>query len=423
MVAAKSTKGLSPLQELLAKAEKKFDINVGTMATITSEAKRISTGNIAIDAALGGGFPLGRSGEFYGPTQSGKTTLATQCLINTQRIIKLGGSPELGIGPNDVLIYADYEQTMDIDYCVKLGLDPEHPSFQIFQPDTLEQGADFISAAMKTGEVRLAVVDSVAGMVPSAQAEADSVQKSLPAITARLMKTWGQNLNPILRESQGSIIFINHETEVMAMGGPASYGPPPTTTPGGKALKYFASIRLQFRHVKTHKGPYVDPVTNEKKEIPVATDVRVRTIKNKTFPPNREAVVRVRFGTGFDNFWTAMQVLISNKYVTYNSGRYYFHKVIDDIPADWMTREAKETLGVRRPNIHGIDAVFAAADTHTEWRDALIELAKKIVADNAEALKNVVPTTGEVVEEEEGESSEELDDILAAETSGKRRSL
>lgn len=420
MVAAKSTKGLSPLQELLAKAEKKYDINVGTMATITSDVGRISTGNLAIDTALGGGFPLGRSGEFYGPPSSGKTTLATQCLINTQRIIKLGGDKQLGIGPDDVLLYADYEQTMDIEYCVKLGLDPEHPSFQIFQPDTLEQGADFITAAFKTGELRLAVVDSVAGMVPSAQAEAESISKSLPAITARLMKTFGQNLNPILRESQGSLILVNHEMESMAMGGPASYGPPPTTTPGGKSIKFFASVRLQFRPIKTIKGPYKDPITNELKEIPMATDVRVKTIKNKTAPPNREAIVRVRFGKGFDNFWTAMQVLLANKVVTYTAGRFYFHKIIEDLPADWMPREAKETAGMKRPNIHGEKNVFSAADAHPEWRDAIIALASKVVAENVDALKNVVPDTGEVIEEEE---DEDLDALLQAETTGKRRSI
>jgi recombination protein RecA len=421
MVAAKSTKALSPLQELLAKAEKKYDINVGTMATITSDVARISTGNIAVDAALGGGFPLGRSGEFYGPPSSGKTTLATQCLINTQRIIKLGGSKELGIGANDVLLYADYEQTMDIEYCVALGLDPEHPSFQIFQPDTLEQGADFITAAFKTGELRLAVIDSVAGMVPSAQAEADSVSKSLPAITARLMKTFGQNLNPILRESQGSLILVNHEMESMAMGGPASYGPPPTTTPGGKSIKFFASVRLQFRPVKTHKGPYTDPVTAEIKEIPVATDVRVKTIKNKTFPPNREAVVRVRYGRGFDNFWTAMQVLLANKKVSYQAGRYYFHKLEDDVEMPWMSREK---TGTQRLNIHGEKAVFAAADAHPEWRDQLIEMAEQIVRDNADALKRVVPTVeGPVEEDEEGMTSADLDEILAAENTGNRREI
>jgi recombination protein RecA len=422
MVAARTTKALSPLQTLLLNAEKKYDISIGTMATKVSDHTRISTGNIGVDAALGGGMPLGRTAEFYGPPSSGKTTLATQCLINAQRIIKLGGSKELGISPTDVLIYADYEQTMDLDYCVALGLDPEHPSFQLFQPDTLEQGADFLTAAFKTGELRLAVIDSVAGMVPSAQAEAESISKSLPAITARLMRTFGQNLNPILRESQGSLIMVNHEMEVMAMGGPASYGPPPTTTPGGKSIKFFASVRLQFRPVKTHKGPYTDPVTAEVKEIPVATDVRVKTVKNKTFPPNREAVVRVRYGRGFDNFWTAMQVLLANKYVSYQAGRFYFHKLEDKVEMPWMNREK---TGTNRLNIHGEKAVFAAADAHPEWREKLIGMAEQIVRDNADALKHVVPTVDGPTDEEAAES-DELDDILASEEStsaGNRREI
>ena len=416
MVAARSTKALSPLQELLARAEKKYDINIGTMASITSDVARISTGNLAIDAALGGGFPLGRSGEFYGPPSSGKTTLATQCLINTQRIIKLGGSPELGIKEDDVLIYADYEQTMDIEYCVKLGLDPEHPSFQIFQPDTLEQGADFLTAAFRTGELRLAVVDSVASMVPSAQAEADTVGKALVAVAPRLLKTFGQNLNPILRQSQGSIIFINHETEVMSMGGPASYGPPPTTTPGGKAMKFFASVRLQFRPVKTHKGPITNPVTKQVQEIPIATDVRVKVIKNKTAPPNRVAEARVRYGRGFDNLHTAMAALIADKRVTHTSGRFYFDKLIDQIPAPWMAVEAKTTA---RPYIFGEKALFKAADQHPEWREALISLASEIVTRNMEQIKG----SPDLEEDDDVEIEDDLDALLAADDSGKRRPI
>ena len=419
MVIAKSTKALSPMEILLAKAEKKYDLNVAPIASMTSNAKFISTGNMAIDAAMGGGFPLGRMGEFYGPNASGKTTLAMHIAINLQRIIKLGGSPELGIRSDDVVLYSDYEQAMDLEYAVSLGLDPEHPSFLFTQPDTLEQGADFMLAAFKTGQLKFGVVDSVAAMVPSLQAEQESVGKALPAITARLMKTFGQNLNPVLREAQGSLVFINHEMQVMSMGGPASYGPPPTTTPGGVALKFFAGIRLQFKQIKQHKGPIINPVTGEVEEVTVMTDVRVKVMKNKVAPPFRQATVRVRFGRGFDNFHTAMLALIAAKKVTHTNSRFYFEKIIGEVPADWMPREPKTT---KRPYIYGEKALFKAADAHPEWRDQLITMAEGIVKENIKIAKALTPQDAEQEESEEEEEAD-LDALIAADTSGKRREI
>lgn len=401
------------LSDLLKGAMKKYDLNVGTLDSIATDTQFISTGNLSIDYAIGGGvlggIPMGRTVEFYGPPSSGKTTLAIQAAVRLQRIIMAGGDPSRGISATDRILYLDYEQAFDAGYAHKLGLDTSHQSFLFTQPDTLEQGADFLLEAFKTGEIRLSIVDSVAAMNPSAQAEAESVGKSLPAIQARIMKPFGVTLNSVLKNNNGTVIFINHEVEKLQMGGGRPGMPPPTSTPGGVALKFFASVRVQFRQIRQIKGKVLDPLTKEIILIPVATDVKVKVVKNKVAPPFRECTVRVRFGMGFDDFWTAIQILIANKQVIYNASNYYFHGVIEEVPADWMTRDAK---GTKRPYINGEPKVFKASDDHPEWRQGLIDVAARIAAENVDTLAGVAKF-GEIVEDED-EEGEDLDDLVDA---------
>lgn len=397
-----------PFDALMASAEKKYGLAVGAIDEITSDTKFFTSGNLAIDYAIGGGIPMGRSIELSGPPSSGKTTLTLQSAIEMQKIIIGGGSRELEISKDDVILYFDYEQAMDLRYAKSLGLDTKHPSFRFTQPDTLESGADFCLAAFRTGRVRLAVFDSVAAMNPSAVAEADSVGKSLPAVQAKLMKPFGVTLNSVLKEHHGTVMFINHEMEKMEMGGARRPGmPAPTTTPGGSALKYFASVRVQFRQIRQNKGEIIDPVTNEKVEVPTSTDVKVKIIKNKVAPPFREATVRVAYGKGFDQFWTAIQILLAAKKVKYQSPKWFFHELEAAGGApDWMPRE---TTGTGRAYLLGEKRVFKMAETHPEWRQLLIDIAKETVENNAEALE-VVAKFGE-----EEDSDEDGIDILEEE--------
>ncbi len=409
------------LTALLASAEKKYGLTVGSMADLATDTKFISTGNIAIDYALGGGIPMRRTVELSGPPSCGKTTLAIQVAAEMQRIIISGGDPERGISPDDKIIYLDYEHAMDPEYTKALGLDMEHESLLFTQPDTLEAGADFLLEAFKTGRIRLALVDSVAAMNPSAQAEADSVAKSLPAIQAKLMKPFGTNLVSILKNNNGTVIFINHELEKMDMGGSRRPGMPAvTTTPGGSALKYFASVRVAFRQIRQNKGAIIDPLSNVEIEVPLSTDVRVKVIKNKVAPPFREAIVRVRFGQGFDPFWTAMQILLANKKVIYSASRYYFHNVKDEGGApDWMPEESQ---GTHRPYLHGEKRVFAMADLHQDWRGLLIGIAERVAKSNVESLKAIAPVMEEVSADEGPDevNSEDLDDLIPSTESGNR---
>lgn len=382
------------VQDLLAKASKKYNIVAGKMSDIAEDVSFISTGNISIDYAIGGGIPIGRSVEFFGPPSCGKTTTAFQTVASLQKIIKNGGDETLGIAADDYILYADYEQAIDPEYIKSLGIDIEHESLIFTQPDSLEDGANFIVEMVGTGKVRLVVIDSVAAMQPDAKAEAE-IGKSLPAVMAKLLKDFGVKMNPILSRNNCSMILINHMMEKMDMGARRPGMPPITTTPGGSAPKFFASVRAEFRQVKQNKEEVLDLLTRETVREVTSSDVRVKVVKNKVAPPFKEVVVRVRRGKGFDNFWSALSILIANKWITYSAGYYYMPKLeAKNLVPDWVQRA---TTGTKRPYVKGEAAIFKAADAHPEWRAGLIALAQEVISSGG-AVAQGLPEESEEAE-------------------------
>lgn len=405
---------LDALDKLFDTAEAKYGSPVGTLDTISSPSHFITTGNMSFDLALGGGFPLGRLVELAGPPSCGKTTLATMAAAALQKLIMSGGDPTRGIKVNDVILYVDFENAVDKDYMRKLGVDTGDTSLRFTQPDFLESGAQLILDAMRTGRVRMVVVDSVAGMNPRAVSEAD-VGKSLPAILAKTLTPWGTTLQGVAKEHNCLVVFINHEKEVMSMGGRPGM-PAVVSTPGGVALKYFQSQRLSFRQGSKIYIDYKDPVLKVVERRAVGSDVHMTVVKNKVAPPYRKALARVRENRGFDNFWSAMSILLAHRIVASEAGgMFYFHKLAEaGLVEDWMTMSAPKAQTPARPYIRGLENVYTAADEHPAWRDAIIAYTETILPT---LLADVAVGSPDDMEEEE-ETDEDLAELDAIESAG-----
>jgi len=252
----------------------------------------VPTGAINLDAAIGvGGIPRGRVTEIYGPESSGKTTLCLHVVANAQ---KMGG----------VAAFIDAEHALDTEYARKLGVDVE--SLLISQPDTGEQALEICEILVRSGAVDIVVIDSVAALVPKAEIEGD-MGDSHVGLQARLMSQALRKLTGAIARSKTMVIFINQLREKIGV----MFGNPETTT-GGKALKFYASVRLDIRRI----GPVKD------KEEVVGSHVRVKVVKNKVAPPFKQAEFDIMYAEGISH--TSLLVDIgSESNIIEKSGAWY----------------------------------------------------------------------------------------------------
>jgi len=281
----------------------------------------VPTGAINLDAAIGvGGIPRGRVTEIYGPESSGKTTLCLHVVANAQ---KLGG----------VAAFIDAEHALDTEYARKLGVDVE--ALLISQPDTGEQALEICEILVRSGAVDIVVIDSVAALVPKAEIEGDMGESHM-GLQARLMSQALRKLTGAIARSKTIVIFINQLREKIGV----MFGNPETTT-GGKALKFYSSVRIDIRRIGAVKDG--DSV--------VGSRTKVKIVKNKVAAPFRDAEFDILYGEGISREGDVLDLAV-------------LHNIVDKSGA-WYSYQG-ERIGQGRENVRAFlkdnKDVFARVD-------------------------------------------------------------
>ena len=249
------------------------------------KVEAISTGCLTLDVALGiGGIPQGRIIEIYGPESSGKTTVALHCVAEVQ---KKGGTAA----------YVDAEHALDPIYASKLGVNLD--DLYISQPDSGEQALEIVETLVRSGAIDIIVIDSVAALTPQAELDGD-MGDSHVGMQARLMSQALRKITAATSKSKCTLIFINQLREKIGV----MYGNPETTT-GGKALKFYSSVRIEVRKADTIK---------DGSDI-VGNHVKAKIVKNKVAPPFKVAEFDIMYGTGISNMGCVLDLAVENGFI------------------------------------------------------------------------------------------------------------
>ncbi len=277
---------MSKVEEVIQNIEKRF--GKGSIILFTKEEqfniKRVPTGSLGLDIATGGGWPKGRIVEIYGPESSGKTTVALHAMAEVQ---KQGG----------IAAYIDMEHSFDPIYAENIGINLDKEKFLFSQPSSGEEALGIAEELLKLKDIQIIVFDSVAAMIPLAELEGDFGESKM-GLHARLMSQGMRKLTGAVSKGECCMIFINQLRDKIGV----MFGNPETTT-GGNALKFYASIRCDIRRKEILKDKDSNPVSNR---------VKVKVIKNKTYPPFKECEFIINYGMGISSIDEVIDIAIEN---------------------------------------------------------------------------------------------------------------
>lgn len=285
------------LQSAMAAIEKQF--GKGAIMRLgdnhNMEVETLSTGSLSLDIALGGGLPIGRIAEIYGPESSGKTTVALSIIASAQRDGKM-------------CAFIDAEHALDPRYAKQLGVDIDN--LLISQPDTGEQALEITDGLVRSGAISVIVVDSVAALTPKAEIEGE-IGDAHMGVHARMMSQAMRKLRGSINTSKTIVIFINQLR--MKIG--VMFGNPETTT-GGNALKFYASVRMDVRRIGAIKS------TGDKDPAVIGNETRVKVVKNKVAPPFRQAEFQLLYGEGISHAGEVLDLGVAAKIIS-KAGAWY----------------------------------------------------------------------------------------------------
>ncbi|QGH34600.1 recombinase RecA [Gracilibacillus salitolerans] len=326
------------LDMALKQIEKQF--GKGSIMKLGERAEQkvatVSSGSIAVDVALGvGGYPRGRVVEIYGPESSGKTTVSLHAIAEAQRA---GGQAA----------FIDAEHALDPVYAKKLGVNVDE--LLLSQPDTGEQALEIAEALVRSGAVDMLVIDSVAALVPKAEIEGEMGDAHV-GLQARLMSQALRKLSGAINKSRTTAIFINQIREKVGV----MFGNP-ETTPGGRALKFYSSVRLEVRRAETLK------VGNEM----VGNRTRIKVVKNKVAPPFKQAEVDIMYGEGISREGEILDIG-SDLDVVLKSGAWYSY---NDERLGQGRENAKQFL---KENPAVAEEIYRSIRTHYDIEDDSVE--------------------------------------------------
>lgn len=330
---------------------------------------RTTTGILPVDLILGGGVPDGRIVEIYGPESSGKTTVTLHMIAAAQKLGKQ-------------CAFIDAEHAYDPIYAANIGVD--HDKLLLSMPEYGEQALDITEALVNSKSVDLIIIDSVAALVPKKELEGDFGDSNV-GLHARLMSQAMRKLTGPASLNNCTIVFINQIREKVGV----MFGNPETTT-GGRALKFYSSIRLDVRKIGQIKD----------KDKVVANRVRVKSVKNKTYPPNKQIEFDVIYGRGADNTGAVLDLGVDFALVNKGGGGYYTYK-------DKRIRGREATIS------------FLKSKEGAELFENLEQEVRDIVANNENEVLNISPEELDATKKEHSEDAD-LHSATAYETDNKQ---